>query len=53
MKLDDDCKMLWGKHLGKRLGDVPDSYFRWFLQQDWCDEHPELVEYANQILDED
>lgn len=50
MKLDDDCYMLFGKWAGKRLGEVPDSYFQWFLRQDWCDEHPDLVEYANQMV---
>lgn len=47
--LHDDSKMPFGKHKGKRLGDVPDSYWRWFLEQDWCDEWPDLVEYANLI----
>jgi uncharacterized protein (DUF3820 family) len=47
-KLDDDSIMPFGKHKGKRLGEIPDSYFRWFLQQDWCDQWPDLVEYANQ-----
>jgi uncharacterized protein (DUF3820 family) len=50
--LTDDDKMPWGKYRGQRLGDVPDHYWRWFLQQDWCDEKPEYVEYANLVLDE-
>ena len=41
--------MPFGKHKGERLGDVPDSYFNWFLSQDWCDEWPSLVDYANVI----
>jgi uncharacterized protein (DUF3820 family) len=44
--------MPFGKHKGQRLGNVPDSYWRWFLGQDWCDEYPQLVEYANLIEDE-
>jgi uncharacterized protein (DUF3820 family) len=48
-KLSDDDKMPFGKHKGKRLGDVPDDYWMWFLRQDWCDEWPYLVEYANLI----
>jgi uncharacterized protein (DUF3820 family) len=44
--------MPWGKYKGKRLGDVPDDYWRWFLDQDWCDEWPGLVEYANLGEDE-
>lgn len=51
-KLDDDCIMPFGKHKGQRLGDVPDHYLRWFLSQDWCDEWPDLVQYANRTLDE-
>lgn len=50
--LHDDTPMPFGKHKGKRLGDVPDHYWRWFLGQDWCDEYPDLVEYANVICDE-
>lgn len=50
--MNDDSKMLFGKYKGIRLGDIPDSYFLWFLKQDWCDEWPELVEYANRCCDE-
>ena len=49
--LDDDSIMYFGKWAGKRLGDVPDYYWRWFLSQEWCDDHPKLVEYANIIGD--
>jgi hypothetical protein len=51
-KLDDDCKMPFGKHEGKRLGDVPDYWFRWFLKQHWCDQFPDLVQYANHVGNE-
>ena len=51
-RLNDDDEMPFGKHKGKRLGDVPDQYWRWFLNQDWCDEWPDLVKYAN-ILGDD
>ena len=47
--LHDDDRMPFGKNKGERLGDVPDSYWRWFLQQDWCDQWPDLVEYANLV----
>lgn len=46
-KLHDDSLMPFGKHKGQRLGLIPDSYWRWFLEQDWCDKWPDLVEYAN------
>lgn len=51
-KLDDSVVMPWGKYKGRTLGEVPDSYWTWFLSQDWCDEWPDLVEYANHVLDE-
>jgi uncharacterized protein (DUF3820 family) len=50
--LHDDSPMPFGKHKGQRLGEVPDSYWRWFLRQEWCDEHPQLVDYANLVDDE-
>ena len=50
--LHDDDRMPISKHKGKRLGEVPDHFWRWFLNQDWCDEYPELVEYANHATDE-
>lgn len=48
----DDDKMPFGKHKGERLGDVPDSYWRWFLGQQFCDNYPDLVQYAN-LVDDD
>ena len=50
-KLDDDSPMPFGKHKGQRLGDVPDSYFKWFLNQAWCDDYQDLVEYANNVTE--
>lgn len=47
--LTDDHLMPWGRYSGVRLGDVPTDYWSWFLDQDWCDEYPDLVEYANLI----
>ena len=46
MKLHDDDRMRFGKWKGYRLGEVPDSYWLWFLAQDWSGEYPDLVEYA-------
>ena len=51
-KLTDDSMMPFGKYSGRKLGDVPDSYWLWFLRQDWCDDWPDLVEYANLCVDE-
>lgn len=51
-KLNDDDRMPFGKYRDEPLGKVPDSYWRWFLGQGWCDQYPDLVEYANLIEDE-
>lgn len=51
-RLNDDDKMPFGKYKGQKLGDVPDSYWQWFIEQDWCDEWPDLVEYANIVVDD-
>jgi uncharacterized protein (DUF3820 family) len=52
-QLHDEDIMQWGKYVGERLIDVPDSYWRWFLSQHWCDEYPELVEYANVVMEDE
>ena len=51
-KLSDKCLMPFGKYKDQPLGDVPDSYWRWFLGQQFCDNYPDLVEYANLIEDD-
>lgn len=51
--LSDDDRMPIGKHRSKRLGEVPDWYWRWFLDQPWCDEYPALVEYANHVVEDE
>ena len=51
-KLSDDDPMPFGKWKGRRLGEVPDHYWRWFLQQEWSDEYPDLVEYGQIVEDE-
>lgn len=52
-KLSDDDEMPFGKHQGSPLGDVPDSYWQWFLRQPWCDNYPALVQYANLTIEDD
>ena len=52
IKLNDDNLMPFGKYRGQKLGTIPDNYFRWFLSQSWCDEWPDLVTYANQIVED-
>lgn len=51
-KLHDDDKMPFGKWKGTRLGEVPDHYWKWFLQQEWASEWPELLAYAK-LVEED
>lgn len=48
-KLHDDDRMPFGKYKDMRLGNVPDHYWRWFLQQEWANEWPELLEYAKLV----
>ena len=47
--ISDEDIFPWGKYKGRTFGDVPDDYFQWFLSQDWCDNWPDIVEYANLI----
>jgi len=51
-KLHDDSLMPFGKYKARHLGEVPDHYWRWFLTQDWCDDWPDLVEYANHCVED-
>lgn len=50
--LTDESLMPIGIHKGKRLGDIPDDYWEWFLKQDWCDKYPAIVQYANNVSDD-
>ena len=45
--LDEDSRMIWGKHKGERLGDIPDKYWRWLSVQDWIDNWPALADYID------
>jgi hypothetical protein len=50
--LTDDDRMTWSrKYMGRRLGEVPDHFWLWFLEQDWCDKYPDYVEYAKCVED--
>lgn len=51
--LTDDDRMPFGKYKGRLLINVPDSYLLWFLEQDWCDDYPDLVEYANLVVEDE
>ena len=34
----------WSKHSGKDISDVPRNYLDFLLEQDWIDNHPDLVD---------
>jgi hypothetical protein len=42
----------WGKHKGTRFEDVPTSYLKWFLRQDWAKDWPDLVKDTEAELEE-
>lgn len=49
-RLNDDDEMPIGKYRGKRLGEVPDHYWRWFRDQEWAAEkYPDLHAYAEVV----
>lgn len=52
-KLSDKDLMPFGVHKDKPLGKVPDHYWLWFLEQDWCHKWPDLVEYAQLVEEND
>jgi hypothetical protein len=54
-KLNDDDTLTWERSVysGYRLGDIPDDWWRWFLSRDWCDNWPDLVEYANHCVEDE
>ncbi len=48
----DRYQILRNEFMGTRLGEVPDHYWRWFLQQEWSSKYPDLVAYAQYVEDE-
>ena len=50
-RIPDDFVITWGKHAGKKIGDVPCAYLLWFLEQDWAREYPEVYQYVIQEQD--
>jgi uncharacterized protein (DUF3820 family) len=42
----------FGKHKGKPVEDVPDSYLRWLLEREWfCDKFPSQAMVLEKELD--
>lgn len=53
MGLIDDIYLRFGKYFGKPISNVPSSYLRWCLEQDWFEKKQgeEMVLYFEQELD--
>ena len=49
-QLDDNSSMPFGAHKGKKMLDVPMPYLRWFLEQDWAQKWPAVVQYAKRAV---
>ena len=50
-KWQDEDKMPFGEHKGKRLGDVPDSYLFWLSDQNWvARQYPGLHLYVEAFV---
>lgn len=50
--LTDDSIMKFGKHKGKKLGDIEDSFFLWFWNKNVNDfkNHKRLWSQANDLM---
>jgi uncharacterized protein (DUF3820 family) len=40
----------FGKNKGKTLEEIPSNYLEWLEEQNWIDEHPDLVEAIGLVL---
>ena len=43
---NDDTLMPFGKHKGKRLGDIPADYLIWLYDQEWFQKFEDIFEYV-------
>ena len=50
--IGDNLPMPFGKWRGVPMGDVPDSFFEWFLKQSWASSWPTVVRYARKLVEE-
>ena len=46
--LTDESPMPFGKWKGSKVGDIPDDYFAWLLDQDWKSKWPAVRDYAKE-----
>lgn len=44
--MNDNDLILFGKHKGTKLIDVPASYLLWFMDQPWAKDWPDLLAYC-------
>ena len=49
--MPDDCKIPFGCHQGKKIGDVPANYLLWLIKQDWISIWPDVRNYIFQNQD--
>jgi len=51
--LDDTSVMWFGKYIGKKFSDIPDSYFYWLYNEDWVrGKFPGLYDYCEIRLED-
>lgn len=50
-QLTDESGFPFGKHKGTSMQNVPIDFYRWLLQQDWCNKWPAVVAYAKTRLE--
>ncbi len=43
--MNDTSFMPFGKHIDKRMADVPDDYLDWLIGQEWIHNWPEVRAY--------
>ena len=49
--MTDQDKMMFGKHKGEKMEDVPASYLDWLIDQSWIDSWPAIKRYIEKNLD--
>ena len=49
--MTDQDKMMFGKHKGEKMEDVPASYLDWLIDQSWIDSWPAIKRYIEKNLE--
>lgn len=51
--MNEDSKIPFGKHKGKKLGEVPAQYLLWYYKQPWAQtHHPNVYSWIHRHLEE-